>query len=262
MDRGRKLVSVGILLLGLAIGGCAVATRMPSYEKSQFQLMIASETLRETDQTWGEVSEKQVQDEVERLLALKPRSAVPRKLALYEVSSSGRSRMESPAKLLELRASTSRMMKQALQESGIFEEVEFLPDILVPRHQGDGASQKPLDLKTLRIAAARAQADGLLIYSTEAGYELQANPLAVLYVTIVGAFMVPGTKETSIALSKGALVDVATGYVYLTKEASATRSSRWWPGPLIDYQQVELEARSEALQELSQILAARIKEMK
>lgn len=243
---------VGMLLLACAVSGCTVQATMPSYRNSSFHAIIAAETARSGGVA---LTEKEVQQEVDRLMALKPRKAVPSKVVLYEVPSSGKSQIRSPQKWLELRQATSQAMKKALEDTKLFEDVEFLPEIFVPA----GGST---DLKTLRIAAARVHADGLLLYTTETGYEERANPFAAFYITIVGLFVVPGSQETSMAVSKAVVVDVPTGYINVHPEVYTKESSGWVPATGLDPGDLEFQARKRGIESLASAVATKFKGLK
>jgi len=230
MRAGRFAALVSALLATSLTVGCAVVGWDPTFQT----------TLAETA----------AQTEVERLLALKPKQPVPARVLLFELPSSGRSKMRSPLKLLELRKVTGERMRRALEGTGIFRSVDFLPEILLP-------SELPVNLRALRIAAARMQADAILVYSTEAGYESKPNNWCALYLTLIGAFFAPGTDYTSMAVSKAVLLDVPTGYIYFAAQGYGTKSAR---GPVarMDAEQLEYDARLTSLTELSADVARRV----
>jgi len=254
MAARRIVAMVAVALCLCAAAGCTISAQRPSYAKTQFQVLVASET-GAPGAPHAVLTEKAVQEEVERLLSLRPPSAAPDKVVLHEVSSSPRTKIKSAQKWLELREETSKKMKAALEETGIFQQVEFLPDVLIP----EGT---PSDLKILRIAAARAQAHAVLVYSTEAGYEMKPNSWAVLYATIVGAFFVPGTEVSSMALSKAVLLDVRTGYFYLMAETYASASATTSPPLLAErWQELEFNARKDSLSDLAASVAAKVRDL-
>lgn len=252
MRTRRTLV---VLLLAAAMSltlGCATTGWQPTFEQSSYKLMISSETHQsaQSGPQGSRLSESAVQAEVDRLLGLRPKTAVPARVLLYQVPSSGRTKISSPLKVLELRQATGQQMRKALQQTNVFRSVDFLPEILLP-------PAGPGDLKTVRIAAARAQADAILVYSTEAGYESKPNNWALLYATILGAAAVPGTDATSMAVSKAVLLDVPTGYIYFVTEDYGTESVRG-PAATIDAQKLEYDARLKSLGELSADVAGRV----
>ncbi len=239
-----RTTALAALAFALSAAGCAVGTHRPDFQTSRYRMLLAAET-----QYVGggnppaALPEKEVQAEVDRLLALQPRAEEPRKVVIYAVDSAGATGIRSPMKRLELHEASSQEMRRALQESGVFEEVDYLPEILLP-------PGGPADLKTLRVAAARAQADTILIYATEVGWERRLNAWALLYPTIVGFGTFPGNEETYLALSKAVLMDVGSGYMYALMEVHG-RESVTGPGASIDREQLEFEARMAAVKKLT-----------
>ena len=242
----RRMMGVVALLVVMGAGGCAGYVVRASFEGSKFRMMIAAETTPPGRQ----LTEDTVQKEIERLLALKPSSPVPAKVLLYEIPSTRESHIRSARKMLRLRKETGEAMKTALEKTGLFAQIDFLPELYLP----DGI---PGGLKALRLAAARAHADALLLYSTEAGYEREPNALAALYITVVGAFLVPGTDAAATAVSKAVLIDVRTGYIYRVFEAYG-ESTRVVPIASVDDEAMEFEARKQALTKLAQVAAEKV----
>lgn len=246
----RQVLGVALVLSALGLAGCFSHSRLPSYESSTFKMIIARETWSRGE--GGQLTEKDVQAEVDRLLALRPSSPVPKKVLLFEVESGGATRVRSARKELLLHKETAAAMKRALENTGLFAQIDFLPEIYLPQ----GAAS----LKTLRIAAARAHADGLLIYATEAGYEYEPNALCVFYPTIIGAFLAPGSRGSALAVSKAVLLDVKTGYIYRVMEAYGEKSAVA-PVALLDEELLEFDARKQALGALAELAARKVKEL-
>lgn len=256
MKMGRIPAMAAVFVASSLAVGCATTGWQPSFEQSSYKIMIASETHQAalSGPEGSLLSEAAVQAEVDRLLSLRPKAAAPARVLLYQVPSSGRTKIDSPLKVLELREATSEQMRKALEATGVFASVDFLPEVLLP-------AGGPPDLKTVRIAAARAQADAILVYSTEAGYESKPNDWSLLYLTLLGAFVVPGTDDTSMAVSKAVLLDVPSGYIYFVTEDYGTASDRG-PVAALDPQKLEYDARLKSLDELSTDVAARTKALK
>jgi hypothetical protein len=97
----------------------------------------------------------------------------------------------------------------ALKHEGIASEVFPLPDMLT----GKG------DAKELRLAAAKCGADVLLVIRGVAQTDSYQNPAAMLYLTGVGGFLVPGSHRDSLFVMEGCLIDVDNGYVYTGVQA-------------------------------------------
>ena len=66
-------------------------------------------------------------------------------------------------------------------------------------------------------------ADVVLVYMRESDWGDQSNPLSLLYLTIVGFWLVPGNNMQSMTVAQGALVDVRTGFVYGVVSADAEK---------------------------------------
>jgi hypothetical protein len=85
------------------------------------------------------------------------------------------------------------------------------------------------------------------------------NPFSALYLTVVGAFVVPGDSVTIGSIAKLVLIDVREGYVYGVVEASATQSMAlpmmWLPGSLPRlFETVSSQAVREARQKLTPLI--------
>jgi hypothetical protein len=81
------------------------------------------------------------------------------------------------------------------------------------------------DMRLLRKNAATLNCDLLLVYGVTCDYSRRPNPLSVLYVTVIGAFFVPGDSITAASRARAALLDVRTGHVYGTVEGTATENT-------------------------------------
>ena len=75
------------------------------------------------------------------------------------------------------------------------------------------------NLKTIRLAAAQQSADAVLIIRSVADTDSYSNYASILYLTIIGWWIVPGTDIDSLVIMRGAMYDVANAYLYLTAEA-------------------------------------------
>jgi len=245
----RARTALGIAVVVAACSGCAGRVVKATFEGTRFRMIVSAETYRPE----GRLTEGGVQEEIDRLLKLRPASPVPANVLLYEIPSSRESCIRSARKALLLRRETAETMKAALEKTGLFAQIDFLPDLYLDDAVAGG-------LKPLRLAAARAHADALLLYSTEAGYEQRPNAWAALYVTGIGAFLAPGTDAAASAISHAVLVDVRTGYVYRVLQAygeSETRGS----SAFIDDEELEFEARKLAIAQLATVTAEGVKRL-
>ncbi len=76
----------------------------------------------------------------------------------------------------------------------------------------------------VRPAAARLHADLLLVYTIDTAFTVEGKPLGPLELVSLG--LIPHKKAHVTATVSGVLVDVRTGYVYGTGEATAEEQQR------------------------------------
>lgn len=79
-------------------------------------------------------------------------------------------------------------------------------------------------VKDLRIPAAKLHADMLLVYSVDTSFTVDGKQLGPLSMLSLG--LIPNKKAHVTATVAGVLVDVRTGYIYGTTEASSTQEQR------------------------------------
>lgn len=148
---------------------------------------------------------KEVLDEdIQQVLALKPQLTFPCRIAVYLRPGKDASWHWTPQDKDLLNSWSA-----ALGKEGIASNVVLMNDMFT-----SGA-----DLKHLRLAAARYGADALLIVqgaSVTDGYE---NPAALLNLTIIGGYVVPGSHRDALFIVQAGLVDVHNGCLYATAES-------------------------------------------
>lgn len=157
-------------------------------------------------------------EEIARLLALKPQIKQPFHLGIYL-----KSRYYSWSQLdMDSQDAGGAWIKE-LKSSGIVNKVTFISPLTVARD----------DLMNIRMGAARHQVDAVLVVDSASDVDRYNNFLSVLYLTIIGLFIVPGTHADSLVLVKGALWDVRNEYLYLTVEGEG-RASKIGTAVLLD----------------------------
>ncbi len=99
----------------------------------------------------------------------------------------------------------------------------------------------------IRLAAARHQADGVLIVQGVTALDRYHNGYAALYPTVAGAFLAPGTHSDALCVVEGTLWDAATGYLYGTQTTEHTTQRE---GPIVSLsdQDTLLAAKEETLE--------------
>ena len=109
--------------------------------------------------------------------------------------------------------------RQALEGTGLV-RVVFISSVIL--------SADPR-FHDLRIAAARLRADAVFLYASASSRAQGANLGAWLYLTVVGAFAVPGTQSAVLTFSKGVCFDVANEFLEFAVEGEDERSrTRPW----------------------------------
>ena len=147
-------------------------------------------------------------------------------------------------------ADESKAWQSAFQDSYLVSDVVFLSSEFTPSVR---------DVRVLRKNAAMLNCDLLLIYGISCDYSRKANPLSVLYITVIGAFFIPGDTLTAASIAKAALINVRTGHVYAVVEASSSQSTVlptvWISGSLTQmYRNVSLNALRELRKKLRPII--------
>lgn len=116
------------------------------------------------------------------------------------------------------------------------------------------------DNKAVRLAAARAGADAVLIVSGAADSDRYNNVLGPLYLLIVTAYFVPGTVVDGLFMASASMWDVANDYLYLGTEAEGT-AHRTAPAFFMEEKPLVKEAKVAALDSLAKGIAGRIAQM-
>jgi rhombotail lipoprotein len=138
-----------------------------------------------------------------------------------------------------------------LLEAKVITELIPLPDALFPDESVRGA----------RFAAARQGADAVLVVTGAAGLESYSNAAALLYPTIVGLWLAPGTQADGVCFVAASLWDVRSGFLYLAAETRGVVHRRV-PYMHLDEVAVADAARKEAVGDLAKELAERLARLK
>ncbi len=199
------------------------------------------------------VGQPEVTDaEIARTLALRPQLTFPFRLAVW---------FRQPQKDHYSRASVFRWRDEdreavlgalrPLVAERIVEEVVPIADVTIAGE----------DLRAARLAAARHGADALLVITGASDVDRSQNAAALLYVTIVGFWIVPGTHADAMFLATGSLWDVRNEFLYATAEAEGT-SGRTRPFALLEDGEVVAEAKRAAVADLAKELGARVRSLR
>lgn len=154
--------------------------------------------------------------DISGVLTLKPQLPSPYKLGVYL------KRLEFPSLHGRQPANWTSEDKEILRDSlnllkieGVVSDVFFLADSTI-----QGGS-----LRDVRLAAARYGCDAILIVQGASAVDRYNNNYALLYPTIVGAYLAPGTHSDALFLVEGTLWDVRNEYLYATQELEGESQS-------------------------------------
>lgn len=169
------------------------------------------ETLRQ-ELVVGET--RQVTDEeIKKVLELRPQLPKPFKLGVYFVDSNFRNwdlRWNADDKEMIMK------LEEELKKTGEVSKMFLINESVVAGK----------DLKSIRLAAAHHGADALLVISSVSASEQYMNGWAATYLLIVPALFVPGTNTNALFITRAALWDVRNEYLYMAVESEAVKSRK------------------------------------
>ncbi|MCR9142161.1 MAG: hypothetical protein NXI24_07910 [bacterium] len=126
------------------------------------------------------------------------------------------------------------------------------------RHQGMPAPKRGEDaLLDIRRQASRYGADAVLVLNPASEMREEANLLSILYLTIAGIWLVPGSERDHSYSIEASMWDVRNGYLYASAY-SETRESRTRPLGWVDHSEIIAEDRRTAILELREELQKRV----
>ena len=166
-----------------------------------------------------------VDEDIQEFYAATPASQFPAGMAVIRVQDKGYSQRTSNYSQGRFEVVTARDVEtdealQKLQQLTYMRGVAPVGRLLLP--------SAPDSLRDLRVPAARLQADMLLVYTVDTVFTVDGKSLGPL--SLVSLEFLPNHKAHVTATVSGVLIDVRTGFIYGTAEASSTevqRSSMW-----------------------------------
>ena len=88
------------------------------------------------------------------------------------------------------------------------------PDTAARTGRDVNSSRMYRTMEKIRLGAARQHLDAVLVYEVYGKSERNENPLALLNLTIIGAYMLPGESVHADGFASALLLDVRNGYPY------------------------------------------------
>ncbi|HLY07975.1 MAG TPA: hypothetical protein VKW04_01600 [Planctomycetota bacterium] len=145
---------------------------------------------------------------------------------------------------------------ETLRQEGIISDLILIPEILTTmtpsRSQGF--------IKDIRMAAARVQADAVLVLRSTTTVDSYVNPLGLLDLTIVGMFLAPGHHKEALTIVEGLVLDNRNQYVYLAATSEGTGKTMA-PLASIDATNAIRESRRAALKSFGDLLVKEARRM-
>ena len=140
---------------------------------------------------------------------------------------------------------------EPVQEEGILQRTFLLANSTV---QGN-------TLRDIRLAAARYNADAILIIDGASAFERYNNGHAWWYATGIGTYFADGTECHALFMMEGTLWDVRTGYLYGT-QTSEGETTLIGPAPSLNNRAAVAEAKDVAMARFGRELADMLRELK
>ncbi len=131
-----------------------------------------------------------------------------------------------------------------LRNEGLVEEIVLLADSTIRGH----------DVHKIRQAAARYDADVVLIMEGVGTVDRYNNGYAAWYPTLIGAYLAPGTVSEALFMISGSLWDARTERLYATHLAEG-RSKLVGSAALLEDGQSVMQAKAAALDEIGMWMA-------
>jgi rhombotail lipoprotein len=216
-----------------------------------------------------DVSDKNIiidDSEIKKYSSLKPQLKMPFRVGIYLVNPEGtyyRINGEDKSHLLSI--------ENELKEYGIINQIFFISasiqnfenDSDYSRYRNKYEDRTPTldNIKSIRILASRYGADAVLIIKCNNNYKQETNLSSLLYLTIAGIWLVPGSERDSLFEFTGTLWDVKNEYLYFTSE-SDSRKQVTRPLGFIDDEKIVAESKKIALEAITNEIKNRFKSFK
>ena len=230
-----KYIGLAILIV---LTGCSTG-----FNRAALERKIESST----DPNHYQVSVKQpstkvTADDIRAARALKPQLKFPFRLAIYlepSRSSKWRWRVKDKERIAAL--------GEGLRKRGVVSDMFVLSDTVI------SSASRP----AIRLAAAQHGADAVLIVKAAQDLDRYVNPSSILYATLAGYYLVPGSHADVLMMAKATMWDVGNDYLYLGAEAEG-EASKIAPGAFLKNEDVINTAKSEMLDHLEDELLDRL----
>ncbi|MSM41563.1 MAG: hypothetical protein GJT30_18260 [Geobacter sp.] len=197
----------------------------------------------------GQIPDQQrvTEEDIQRVLELKPQLPSPFTLAIYFVSPSTGSCYGNNWNWLSEDKDTLQSLEAELKGKGILSEVFVISSQIVEES----------DNQSIRLAAARAGADAVLIVNGVSDIDRYNNALGYTYFLLITPFFIPGTEADGLFMANATMWDVRNQYLYLSAESEGT-AKEIKPAVFIDEKRIIKSAKSAALAALKTEISSRL----
>jgi hypothetical protein len=189
------------------------------------------------------------EEEIQRVIDLKPQLPRPFKLGIYLAHPISRHWRSS----WDWRPSDKDAILgvgKSLQRTGLVSETIFISP----------ATAQDEKLKSVRLAAARHGVDAVLVVSGVSDIDRYNNALGVAYALIVTPLFVPGTIVDGIFISHAGLWDVRNGFLYASVETDG-ESSTTGPAAFVDEAMVVRDAKERSIASMAEAIQIHIENL-
>lgn len=231
------MMLVHLLLILMTLHGCAASR---GFDRQAMQEMLRADP--------DVVTER----DIAAVLDLQPALPAPFRLALYFMTD--RAPFQFSVRRPNWLAADKELLLNSLrplQEENIIKTAFVLADSTV-----HGTLNRDI-----RLAAARYNADLVLIVNGTAAVDRYNNGYAAWYATILGAYLAPGTHSDALFMIEGTVWDVRNGFLYGTQTAEGFAQSVG-PAASLEDKEVVGRAKEAALQSFGNHTADLLRLMK
>jgi len=228
-----------VILMILSLTACATSR---GFDRGNLRHYLSEETVAE---------EKVITDaEIAKALELKPQLPERFKLAIFFVHPESWSYYDRDWKWMGEDKDKLLEISKELVSQNVVSDVFVLNDSIVSRQ----------DLKSIRLAAARAGADAVLVVNGTSDIDRYNNFLGASYIFIVTPLFVPGTVVDALFMTSATMWDVRNEYLYLSIEAEGM-ANQVSPAAFIEEDEVIKEAKALAISTLKDKVLTRLSRM-
>lgn len=190
------------------------------------------------------------EEDIKKALELKPQLPAPFKLAVYFAPPKSGLRYGISSNWMGEDKDALMQMRSDLIKKNIISDLVVLSDSIL-----EGS-----DNKAIRLAAARAGADAVLVVNGVSSVDRYNNAWGGTYILLITPFFVPGTIADGLFMIHAAMWDVRNQYLYLSAEAEGT-ARQTYPAFFIKENHLISEARSNAVAALKKEVLLRLDAM-